>query len=291
MNENCIVDIENLRVHFPVNKELVKAVEGVSFSINQGETLAVVGESGSGKSVTAMSILRLNDIAGAVMPTGSIKLRLKNNEVVDMFETSEKDLVNIRGNHVSMIFQEPMTCLNPVLTVGLQISEAIMIHQGLNEEKARDKTLEMLNLVRIPDPKKVINSYPHHFSGGMRQRVMIAMALSCRPQLLIADEPTTALDVTIQAQIIDLIKLLQNEIGMAVLFITHDMAVVAEVADRVIVMKNGKIVEQGDVDTIFHNPDHPYTKKLINAVPQIGSMKGKDFPEMFPESEIVEIFP
>ena len=291
MNENCIVDIENLRVHFPVNKELVKAVEGVSFSINHGETLAVVGESGSGKSVTAMSILRLNDMAGVEMSTGSIKLRLKNNEVVDMFETSEKDLVNIRGNHVSMIFQEPMTCLNPVLTVGLQISEAIMIHQGLNEEKARDKTLEMLNLVRIPDPKKVINSYPHHFSGGMRQRVMIAMALSCRPQLLIADEPTTALDVTIQAQIIDLIKLLQNEIGMAVLFITHDMAVVAEVADRVIVMKNGKIVEQGDVDTIFHNPDHPYTKKLINAVPQIGSMKGKDFPEMFPESEIVEILP
>ena len=291
MNENCIVDIENLRVHFPVNKELVKAVEGVSFSINQGETLAVVGESGSGKSVTAMSILRLNDMAGAEMPTGSIKLRLKNNEVVDMFETSEKDLVNIRGNHVSMIFQEPMTCLNPVLTVGLQISEAIMIHQGLNEEKARDKTLEMLNLVRIPDTNKVINSYPHHFSGGMRQRVMIAMALSCRPQLLIADEPTTALDVTIQAQIIDLIKLLQNEIGMAVLFITHDMAVVAEVADRVIVMKNGKIVEQGDVDTIFHNPNHPYTKKLINAVPQIGSMKGKDFPEMFPESEIVEILP
>ena len=186
MNENCIVDIENLRVHFPVNKELVKAVEGVSFSINQGETLAVVGESGSGKSVTAMSILRLNDMAGAEMPTGSIKLRLKNNEVVDMFETSEKDLVNIRGNHVSMIFQEPMTCLNPVLTVGLQISEAIMIHQGLNEEKARDKTLEMLNLVRIPDPKKVINSYPHHFSGGMRQRVMIAMALSCRPQLLLS---------------------------------------------------------------------------------------------------------
>ena len=291
MNENCIVNIENLRVHFPVNKELVKAVEGVSFSINQGETLAVVGESGSGKSVTAMSILRLNDMAGAKMPTGSIKLRLKNNDVVDMFETTEKDLVNIRGNHVSMIFQEPMTCLNPVLTVGLQISEAIMIHQGLNEEKARDKTLEMLNLVRIPDPNKVINSYPHHFSGGMRQRVMIAMALSCRPQLLIADEPTTALDVTIQAQIIDLIKLLQNEIGMAVLFITHDMAVVAEVADRVIVMKNGKIVEQDDVDTIFHNPDHPYTKKLINAVPQIGSMKGKDFPEMFPESEIVEILP
>ena len=175
-----------------------------------------------------------------------------------------------------------MTSLNPVVTIGFQISEAIMLHQGLNEKEAEQRALEMLRFVRIPEPEKQLKQYPHHLSGGMRQRVMIAMALSCRPQLLIADEPTTALDVTIQAQILDLIKTLQDEIGTAVLFITHDMGVVAEVADRVVVMFKGKVVEQGDAETIFHNPEHPYTKALINAVPRLGSMNGKDAPEKFP---------
>ena len=260
----------------------MKAVDGISFHINKGETVAVVGESGSGKSVSAMAMMRLNDASGGKMPTGSINLRLPDDSVVDVVQLEDDDLRQIRGNAISMIFQEPMTSLNPVFTIGFQISEAIMLHQGLNEKEAEQRALEMLRFVRIPEPGKQLKQYPHHLSGGMRQRVMIAMALSCRPQLLIADEPTTALDVTIQAQILDLIKTLQDEIGTAVLFITHDMGVVAEVADRVVVMFKGKVVEQGDAETIFHNPEHPYTKALINAVPRLGSMNGKDAPEKFP---------
>ena len=201
--------------------------------------------------------------------------------MVDIVSLKDVSLQKIRGNEISMIFQEPMTSLNPVLTIGRQISESIELHQKLNKEDAKKKTVEMLSLVRIPEPEKQYNQYPHHFSGGMRQRVMIAMALSCRPKLLIADEPTTALDVTIQSQILSLIKNLQNQLGMAILFITHDMGVVAEVADRVLVMLNGKIVEEGLPEQIFHNPAEEYTKKLINSVPKLGSMRGKNNPEKF----------
>ena len=277
-----IVEVKDLRVFFPQDGPPIKAVDGVSFRIAEGETLAIVGESGSGKSVSAMALMRLNDISNGYMPSGSVDFRLKDGNVVDIAKLSERELQKIRGNEISMIFQEPMSSLNPVLTIGFQISEAFILHQGLSIEEAKKKSVEMLRLVRIPEPERQINQYPHHFSGGMRQRVMIAMALSCRPKLLIADEPSTALDVTIQAQIIDLIKSLQEEIGMAVLFITHDMGVVAEVADRIIVMLKGNIVEEGNPEEIFFNSQHEYTKTLINAVPTLGSMKGKDRPEKFP---------
>ena len=285
-----IVEVKDLRVFFPQDGPPIKAVDGVSFRIAEGETLAIVGESGSGKSVSAMALMRLNDISNGYMPSGSVDFRLKDGNVVDIAKLSERELQKIRGNEISMIFQEPMSSLNPVLTIGFQISEAFILHQGLSIEEAKKKSVEMLRLVRIPEPERQINQYPHHFSGGMRQRVMIAMALSCRPKLLIADEPSTALDVTIQAQIIDLIKSLQEEIGMAVLFITHDMGVVAEVADRIIVMLKGNIVEEGNPEEIFFNSQHEYTKTLINSVPTLGSMKGKDRPEKFPNISNVDTF-
>ena len=276
-----LLEANNLSVYFDSDTGVIKAVDDISFTIKYGETLALVGESGSGKSVLAMSLMRLNEITNGYIPNGSIKFNLSNNEIVDIVSLKDIRLQKIRGNEISMIFQEPMTSLNPVLTIGKQISESIELHQKLNKEDARKKTVEMLNLVRIPAPEKQYNQYPHHFSGGMRQRVMIALALSCRPKLLIADEPTTALDVTIQSQILSLIKNLQNQLGMAILFITHDMGVVAEVADRVIVMLNGKIVEEGIPKQIFHSPVKEYTKNLINSVPKLGSMRGKSNPEKF----------
>ena len=276
-----LLEVNDLSVYFDSDDDVIKAVDGISFKIKQGETLAIVGESGSGKSVSAMSLMRLNEIINGYIASGSINFSLSNNETVDIVSLKDFRLQKIRGNEISMIFQEPMTSLNPVLTIGKQISESIELHQKLNKEDARKKTVEMLKLVRIPEPEKQYNQYPHHFSGGMRQRVMIAMALSCRPKLLIADEPTTALDVTIQAQILSLIKNLQNQLGMAILFITHDMGVVAEVADRVIVMLNGKIVEEGIPKQIFHSPVKEYTKNLINSVPKLGSMRGKSNPEKF----------
>ena len=276
-----LLEANNLSVYFDSDDGVIKAVDGISFKIKHGETLALVGESGSGKSVSAMSLMRLNEITNGYIASGSIKFSLSKNETVDIVTIKDDGLQKIRGNEISMIFQEPTTSLNPVLTIGKQISESIELHQKLNKEEAKKKTVEMLNLVRIPEHEKQYKQYPHHFSGGMRQRVMIAMALSCRPKLLIADEPTTALDVTIQSQILSLINNLQNQLGMAILFITHDMGIVAEVADRVIVMLNGKIVEEGLPKQIFHNPVEEYTKRLINAVPKIGSMRGKKNPEKF----------
>lgn len=259
-----LLDVKNLKTYFDTDEGTVKAVDGVSFHIDKGETLAVVGESGSGKSVTSLSIMRL-----IAMPPG----RIADGQILfsgqDLVTKSERDMRKIRGNDISMIFQEPMTSLNPVYTVGDQIAEAIELHQGKTRKQAMTMATEMLELVGIPEPAKRVRNYPHQMSGGMRQRVMIAMALSCGPQLLIADEPTTALDVTIQAQILDLMRKLQSEIGMSILFITHDLGVVAEIADRVVVMYSGRAVEEGDVNAIYAEPLMPYTMGLLNSIPRV----------------------
>ena len=282
MSSDVLIEVDNLHVNFPTIDKPVEAVRGVTFEIRKGETLGVVGESGSGKSVTSMSMLRLNDMAGAYVPEGKIYLNSERLGRIELTELDAKSIGNVRGREIGMIFQEPMTCLNPVLDIRLQLTEALFQHLGMTAEEAEERVLTLLKRVRIPDPEAKLNQYPHNLSGGMRQRVMIAMALACGPSLLIADEPTTALDVTIQAQILDLIKDIQDEFNMSVLFITHDMAVIAEMADRVVVMFNGKIVEQGPVEQIFHEPQHDYTKKLISAVPRIGSMSGRTEPEKFP---------
>ena len=281
-----VIKVKDLKVHFNLKDQVVKAVDGVSFDIKKGETIAIVGESGSGKSVTALSLMRLIDYSGGKIISGEINLETKNKLNLDLVQQSQEVMKDIRGNDVSMIFQEPMTSLNPVFTIRMQMTETIIKHQRKTKAEALEIALEMLKLVRIPEPEKRLNQYPHELSGGMRQRVMIAMALSCKPSLLIADEPTTALDVTIQAQILDLIKLLQRDIGMSVIFITHDMGVVAEIADRVVVMFSGKKVEEGSALEIFNNPQHPYTKSLLAAVPKLGSMKGKLLPAKFMNVDI-----
>ncbi len=259
-----LLEVNDLKTYFDTDEGTVRAVDGVSFHISRGETLAVVGESGSGKSVTSLSAMRLIPTPPGRIADGEILF-----EGRDLVTRPEGEMRRIRGNEISMIFQEPMTSLNPVYTVGDQIAEAIVLHQGKSNREALRMSAEMLDLVGIPEPENRIKNYPHQMSGGMRQRVMIAMALSCGPKLLIADEPTTALDVTIQAQILDLMRNLQNEIGMSILFITHDLGVVAEMADRVVVMYAGRAVEEGDVKDIFGAPKMPYTLGLLNSIPRV----------------------
>jgi peptide/nickel transport system ATP-binding protein len=267
----ALLEIENLQVQFRTPDGVNRAVNGVSFHVDEGETLAVVGESGCGKSVTAMSVLRLVPEPPAKL-AGAIRFRGR-----DLFALTDREMRGIRGNDISMIFQEPMTSLNPVLTVGRQIRETLRLHQGLNKTAANARAVEMLALVGISDPRRRARQFPHQLSGGMRQRVMIAIALACNPKLLIADEPTTALDVTIQAQILDLMRDLKRRVGAAIVLITHDLGVVAEVAQRVMVMYAGYKVEEAPVAELFAAPRHPYTRGLLGAVPKLGSsLKGGD---------------
>src|SRR5271167_939568 len=261
-----LLEVDELRTYFFTRDGVVRAVDGVSFCVARGETLAIVGESGCGKSVTSLSILRLvasppgRTVGGRVLFEGR-----------DLLELSEPEMRKVRGDAISMIFQEPMTSLNPVLTIGQQIAEVLKLHRGLSGEDAMRRSVEMLRLVRMPEPERRVTQYPHQLSGGMRQRVMIAMALACEPRLLIADEPTTALDVTIQAQILDLMRELKERTGAAVLLITHDLGVVAEMAQRVVVMYAGRKVEEAAVEALFATPLHPYTRGLLGAVPKLGS--------------------
>ena len=260
-----LLRVENLRTHFHTQNGIMRAVDGVDLSIEAGRTLGVVGESGCGKSVTALSIMRLIDKPGRI-ETGSRIFFAER----DLVELDESELQRVRGNDISMIFQEPMTSLNPVYTVGDQIAEAVQLHQDVSAKAAMERAVEMLSLVGIPSPARRVNDYPHQMSGGMRQRVMIAMALSCNPKLLIADEPTTALDVTIQAQILELMKELRDRLSMSIMLITHDLGVVAEMADDVAVMYAGRVVERGPVEAIFKSPQHPYTEALLHSIPILG---------------------
>lgn len=271
---DTLVSIENLQTFFYTERGVVKAVNDVSLTIPRGKTLGLVGESGSGKSVTAMSIIRLISPPGKIAG-GKVTFHDPKQGQIVLSELSEAQLRKIRGSKIAMIFQEPMTSLNPVFTIGSQIIEAIKLHQKVGSREARKRAIEMLDLVRIPAPDKRVDEYPHQFSGGMRQRAMIAMALSCNPQLLIADEPTTALDVTIQAQILDLLRDLQQRLGMSILMITHDLGIIAEMADHVAVMYASKVVETAEVGELFHNPLHPYTQGLFASKPQPGTAKSE----------------
>lgn len=275
--DKLLLDIQEIETEFSTPTGVNKAVDKVSLNLKKGETLAIVGESGSGKSVTAMSILKLIPEPPGKIKGGSINFngKLLNN-------CSDKEMRSIRGNDISIIFQEPMTALNPVLTVGSQITETVMRHQNISLKSAKKRALDMLELVKVPEPMRRANQYPHQLSGGMRQRIMIAIALACDPQILIADEPTTALDVTIQAEILSLLNSLKKKTDCSIIFITHDMAVVSQIADRVVVMFEGKKVEEGTVFDILEKPKHPYTKALLSAVPKLGDMKNKPYPEAIP---------
>jgi peptide/nickel transport system ATP-binding protein len=265
-----LLEVKNLRTHFFTDDGTARSVDGVDFSVDRGETLGLVGESGCGKSVSALSVMRLIPDPPGKIVSGEIYYNGR-----DLLKLSEDEMRAIRGNEISMIFQEPMTSLNPVFTIGHQIDEAVILHQKVSKAEARLRAIEMLRLVGIPAPEQRYDEYPHQLSGGMRQRVMIAMALSCNPALLIADEPTTALDVTVQAQILELITRLQEELGMGMIMITHDLGVIAEVCDRVAVMYAAKVVEYSVVDEIFYNPKHPYTIGLLKSIPRMGETKTK----------------
>ena len=275
--DKLLLDIQDMETEFSTPTGVNKAVDKVSLNLKKGETLAIVGESGSGKSVTAMSILKLIPEPPGKIKGGSINF---NGKLLD--KCSDKEMRSIRGNDISIIFQEPMTALNPVLTVGSQITETIVRHQNLSFKLAKKRAIEMLQLVKVPEPSRRANQYPHQLSGGMRQRVMIAIALACDPKILIADEPTTALDVTIQAEILSLLNSLKKKTDCSIIFITHDMAVVSQIADRVVVMLEGKKVEEGTVLDVLEKPKHPYTKALLSAVPKLGDMRNKPYPETIP---------
>jgi len=264
--DDILLKVEDLQTHFLIGSQAIKSVDGVSFSLRRGQTLAVVGESGSGKSVTSLTIMRLLADPGRIVG-GRILYRLRSGEVVDLAQMPAKRMRAIRGSEIAMIFQEPMTSLNPLFTVGDQIMEMILLHEKMSRSQARARARQMLELVEIPAAERRLTQYPHEMSGGMRQRVMIALAVSCNPSLLIADEPTTALDVTIQAQILDLLRRLQVEIGMSILFITHNLGVVAEIAHEVAVMYAGRVVEQGPVAGLFARQRHPYTRGLLACIP------------------------
>jgi peptide/nickel transport system ATP-binding protein len=265
------LEVEGLTTWFYTRRGIVKAVDNVSFHVRKGETLAIVGESGCGKSITALSVIRLIPTPPGRIVSGSVKLN-----GVDLIQLDEAEMRDVRGNQISMIFQEPMTSLNPVMTVGRQVSEALRLHQNLSKADAMARAIEMLHKVKIPEAEQRAKEYPHQLSGGMRQRVMIAMALACNPEVLIADEPTTALDVTIQAQILQLIVELQRDLGAAVMLITHDLGVVAETAQRVVVMYAGRKVEEADVADLFKQPLHPYTRGLMGSIPRLGLMRGEE---------------
>ncbi len=276
-----VLEVKDLSVSFGGEAGRLQAVRALGFHVDAGETLAIVGESGSGKSVSSLALMRLVEHGGGRIDTGELWLTRRNGERVDLARADARRMRALRGADLAMVFQEPMTSLNPVFTVGEQVAESIRLHQGRPQREAMAEALRMFDLVRIPEAREVLGRHPHQLSGGMRQRVMIAMALACRPALLIADEPTTALDVTIQAQILALIQQLQRELAMGVIFITHDMGVVAEVADRVLVMRRGDKVEEGECRALFAHPSHPYTRALLAAVPRLGAMQGHDLPARF----------
>ena len=279
LKKSPILDVNSLKVNFQTKTGKVTGVKDLSFSIFPGETVCLVGESGSGKSVSSLSIMRLVEFGGGKIDSGNIMFSSNSKAEKDLIDFNQKDMRGIRGNEIGMVFQEPMTALNPVFTVKRQLTEGLRIHKKMGKKEAQLEALNLLKSVRIPEPERRLNQYPHELSGGMRQRIVIAMALACKPRILIADEPTTALDVTIQAEILTLLNRLKQETGTSILFITHDMAVVAQIADRVVVMYNGEKVEEGTVNQIFNNPVKDYTKKLISSVPKLGAMINKKYPE------------